>query len=1038
MTRFAFILFLLLAVGLIFFSVIEIGVAADNDSYFSEAGYYPGIPGFEDPSIIFSEETLPTEAFPLFASYIFSLLFVISIVVTFGVISYAGLLYLVSRGNVVRVRAAKEWLSNAMQGMLIVFASYSLFSAIDSNFLTLSFTTNILDASIYQQELIRKIEAPKRYYQIPVGLIAEKISTVNRTGEEKRELEQKFINVYNTTVQAEEEADKFMASIDIMRIIETCPIGLPCDDGSKCSFVASWTELFEEEELLEDEELLEEYQELFEELFGEDFDIHQQMLDFEDYADILQEMSDFEEQDFYTSSLGEEEVQSYYGMIVLPYDGELMAVHVKLPEGRSIFEMMGTFDPYAADDNYGLPEGFYLVSEDDSPAPAGTLPSFDPSDNDLPYMSPASSDYQSFSSNATYWGAILSAFGEWSRAIAYNEKNKHFVFLKNIFDELKISSPISLKFSFVKRNLIGMENIIDLSGKNILARALEEIKLIDEVYGNICTCSCPDCPEINPPINTIIENEIVPAMGRFSSLIVRLDALKEPFVDGDLRDLFKIMVAKSLSYRVIINHDTYARGDFFDNIEKTDIVTAPEWIEWIDIGRDLPKILKPPNYRNKCEATFYVRDGVFEKDFVLDNFLKNVDTLTEEGAARGLQSFGFAKKAKEEDQISSNFLQYFAESNKKEEKEVFGLIRGYLDNFIKRLKESFVAFGFSELPECRQDEACAEDHCLYEGECIPRISEEEFAQHTELGLEIPIGEVIELTWNYIIQLLHNIDRYNAAGEEFLALQAEYNAMVSPCECPCLGDGCVCSDSLSSSSEPTTEPPPAEGIPDPDSGLSIEPLPDLDVYESPWILETDPGPTIEWTTEPELSETIEGSSETICVCQSSCQLTCDKEAIRRKLTEIIAKRTELRWTAERIYLLTAGFFRDPVNFDGYERIDNHTYMADVCFYLNADIRTDGTVEGTEDEIAYCAIPGNSKAIFMEELIERKINLSRAMFNSCTIGEGGRETYIFAPVAEAENRTKMTKARALDIDGNRVVDSDGRPVYWTTSDFNWFCF
>jgi len=59
------------------------------------------------------------------------------------------------------------------------------------------------------------------------------------------------------------------------------------------------------------------------------------------------------------------------------------------------------------------------------------------------------------------------------------------------------------------------------------------------------------------------------------------------------------------------------------------------------------------------------------------------------------------------------------------------------------------------------------------------------------GMEIPVGETLELTWNHLVKILDTIDYYIAEGERMLQQQATMNSLAASCECPCGGSDPDC-------------------------------------------------------------------------------------------------------------------------------------------------------------------------------------------------------------------------------------------------------
>jgi hypothetical protein len=57
------------------------------------------------------------------------------------------------------------------------------------------------------------------------------------------------------------------------------------------------------------------------------------------------------------------------------------------------------------------------------------------------------------------------------------------------------------------------------------------------------------------------------------------------------------------------------------------------------------------------------------------------------------------------------------------------------------------------------------------------------------GMEIPIGETFELTWDHLVEILDSIDYYIAEGERLVEQQQLMNKLAESCSCPCSEDCC---------------------------------------------------------------------------------------------------------------------------------------------------------------------------------------------------------------------------------------------------------
>jgi hypothetical protein len=268
------------------------------------------------------------------------------------------------------------------------------------------------------------------------------------------------------------------------------------------------------------------------------------------------------------------------------------------------------------------------------------------------------------------------------------------------------------------------------------------------------------------------------------------------------------------------------------------------------------------------------------------------------------------------------------------------------------------------------------------------IDLEKASDYLTCGMEIPVGETFQLVWDHFVELMVMIDNYVIEGFAMLAAQQKMNDLV----CPITGPG--------------------------------------------------PGPSAYSCCECPCDEGSDGGH-----CPGKCYLTCDIDAIRRAHQEVLEYRERMKNLAEYIVHLTEGFYYDP--------------SENLCDPLNYDVRTDDehiycdqfySVNDNKGEatLAYCwpmqlaellrrtkeIEEEKEKGIFItkHELITRKLNLSRSMFDGCITRpehfadvEGGRRSGsapIFGPIAEKYDLQRYTK-----------TEENG--TFVNTHDFNWFC-
>ncbi len=201
---------------LLFFLVIPIF------GCYSTEVIYPTIPKTISPQEISSVVSTEAEVFPLFMNYLFRLLMIVSLSIVVLVICYAGLLYILSSGDPVKTRFAKDWILSAIQGAFIIFLSYAILFTIDSRFV------------LFRQIDLRPVNPldgidldwtiKSMYFQIPVGLIIED-AVLNETSQEK------INNVFHRITKSEHTGEKIERTVEeYLSIIGGCS-GNGCVSG---------------------------------------------------------------------------------------------------------------------------------------------------------------------------------------------------------------------------------------------------------------------------------------------------------------------------------------------------------------------------------------------------------------------------------------------------------------------------------------------------------------------------------------------------------------------------------------------------------------------------------------------------------------------------------------------------------------------------------------------------------------------------------------------------------------------------------------
>ncbi len=180
-----------------------------NASFQTEVIY----PSFLDTILL--EKATAENALPIFMAYMFRLLLFASVVTAGGVIIYGGVLYLFSLESPERRKSAKTWIVSALQGVFIVLLSHMLLSLLDSRFLF--FNMQKLEETKKTENLKIDWEIEHTYFQVPFGLLIEE-TALNNNGRDR------FYDILDAVYDAEDTADAItLGGKDILGIIDICP-----------------------------------------------------------------------------------------------------------------------------------------------------------------------------------------------------------------------------------------------------------------------------------------------------------------------------------------------------------------------------------------------------------------------------------------------------------------------------------------------------------------------------------------------------------------------------------------------------------------------------------------------------------------------------------------------------------------------------------------------------------------------------------------------------------------------------------------------
>ncbi len=303
--------------------------------------------------------------------------------------------------------------------------------------------------------------------------------------------------------------------------------------------------------------------------------------------------------------------------------------------------------------------------------------------------------------------------------------------------------------------------------------------------------TCPPCPEINPPIIQKIM-EMQPYLISFSNNLDFLYEAKKPLHE-DLYQIYKIVMLQSLGYEHLMNYPTFLfqkRTYDYENMvittdtEKTSIGGYTwDWGQWLNnIVYNIE--LNGETITENDPVTFYL------KEIYTEQIIKDALEMARAAKDKGFQN------------IDNAFGSDSLESTKNKD-SIFKKIISFLKNIFTPNNRMIV---FAESPEEKLQQ-CIKEKGLNIEELdffeVLDICEIEYDESDTLlmsklkdpsdflscGMEIPVGETLELTWNHLIEILNTIDEYIENGKLFLERQEHMNSLASQCECPCENDRC---------------------------------------------------------------------------------------------------------------------------------------------------------------------------------------------------------------------------------------------------------
>lgn len=297
---------------------------------------------------------------------------------------------------------------------------------------------------------------------------------------------------------------------------------------------------------------------------------------------------------------------------------------------------------------------------------------------------------------------------------------------------------------------------------------------------------CPPCPIINPPIRAKI-SEIEEEMSKLDKDLEALLMTKNP-LKKDLYQLYKVAMLKTLGKQHVFNYPSlllrkrhHDKDDVLIETDKEKSEIGPytwDWSRWVNNIIYTVEVDGEEMQEND-PATFYL--GKPKANQIIDDALN----LAKEAKERGIQDIG--KNIREPERSQSSLIEKIISStlnilpSRFPIKTVFAMteeekFKLYLE------KEDITITDFFNLSEEEQERILEEENID-----ISQIIIRSAGDYLTCGMEIPVGETFDLTWNHLIELLDTIDEYIEEGKMLIEQQARMNSLSAPCECPCKGE-----------------------------------------------------------------------------------------------------------------------------------------------------------------------------------------------------------------------------------------------------------
>jgi len=302
-------------------------------------------------------------------------------------------------------------------------------------------------------------------------------------------------------------------------------------------------------------------------------------------------------------------------------------------------------------------------------------------------------------------------------------------------------------------------------------------------YGDLLCCcpTCPPCPNIAPAVQAKIQ-EIEGYMAELPPKLDTLEATKDPILD-DLYQLYKAVMLKSLGHRNVFGYNSFLLERRYYEREEVVIETDEDWEEWVD---DILYEIEVEGevIEENDPTTFYLRRP--EADETIDDALR----LADEAKERGIQDAGRDLGIENSSDSSKNFFQKVVERifDGLGISSIFAMSdREKLDEYLQEEGIDPEELTPEELYEILEKLGIDPEEDLDEPFDPREIEVKTPSDYLTCGMEIPVGEVFELTWDHLVELLDTVDEYIEEGNILLDQQAHMNNLSEPCDCPCEGD-----------------------------------------------------------------------------------------------------------------------------------------------------------------------------------------------------------------------------------------------------------